>query len=155
MRINIIDLEEKKLVGLRVVCPGDQYVHEIPKATARLIERLNEISRKLNPSRLMGAFIVGETTADNDGYWVCTEVEDFVNIPNDMVTITIPKQRYAVIKHEGPNFKIMNTYERLHKWIYENGYERNFHAWHLEIYEDLENIDKENLEVFLYDTILR
>lgn len=41
--MKVVELSEKKLVGIRVVCPGDEYVNEIPKASIKLKERLNEI----------------------------------------------------------------------------------------------------------------
>jgi hypothetical protein len=30
--VKVVQLAEKKLVGVRVVCPGDEYVNEIPNA---------------------------------------------------------------------------------------------------------------------------
>ncbi|MED1865214.1 hypothetical protein P4V41_17240 [Fictibacillus nanhaiensis] len=32
----IIERNEIKLVGIRVLCEGDQYIHEIPKASVAL-----------------------------------------------------------------------------------------------------------------------
>lgn len=58
--MKVIELNEKKLVGIRVVCPGDQYVKEIPKASYRLKERLDEINDIVSPVKLVGAFIVGD-----------------------------------------------------------------------------------------------
>ncbi|MCJ8013521.1 GyrI-like domain-containing protein [Paenibacillus sp. KQZ6P-2] len=40
-----------------------------------------------------------------------------------MVSLAVPKQKYAVIRHKGANSEIRNTYEKLHKWIEENNLE--------------------------------
>ncbi|MGN1402415.1 MAG: GyrI-like domain-containing protein [Bacillus sp. (in: firmicutes)] len=149
--ITIKELGELKLVGFRVLCSSDQYRVEIPKASLRLNERISEIKPIVNPMEQLGAFMVENETADEDGYWVCVEVKEHKDIPPDMVTITIPAQRYAVINHKGPNYKIMDAYNDLHKWIEDNNYVRLKNKWHLERYYDCE--DTEKLDVELLDTI--
>lgn len=151
--MRVTELQEMGLVGLRVVCDGDQYVKEIPKAANLLKSRLHEIQEVLSPVRLVGAFIAGDYSEAEDGYWVCVEVKDVVEVPEGMVSIMIPAQRYAVIRHSGPNHEIRQTYETLHKWMRENEYERKLRAWHLEITEEWEVLDASNVEVDLYDTI--
>jgi predicted transcriptional regulator YdeE len=151
--MRVVHLESKKLVGLRVVCDGDQYVNEIPKASDVLRERLNQIRNVVNPERMVGAFVVGDCSDEEDGYWVCVEVQEYCEIPNGMVTLTIPAQRYAVIKHTGPNYEIRKTYEILHKWIEENEYERILSSWHLEISDMSRDGAKNVIEIELYDTI--
>lgn len=66
--MKVVELHEMKLVGIRVVCPGDQYVHEIPKASVELKERLQEIREVVKPVRLVGAFIVEDVSEEEDGY---------------------------------------------------------------------------------------
>lgn len=151
--MKVSELEEMKLVGLRVICEGDRYVIEIPKASINLKDRLNEIKGILTPARLVGAYVVGDYSDDEDGYWVCIEVKEHDEVPDGMVAITIPPQRYAVIRHEGPNSEIRNTYEKLHRWIEENGIERIHRAWHLEISDVWGNREQNEVEVDLYDTI--
>ena len=147
----IKELQELKLVGFRVLCPGDQYIVEIPKATVRLNERIGEIKQLVNPSHRYGVFMVENETEDEDGYWVCVQVKEFEVIPSDMVSLTIPPQRYAVIRHTGENHKIMHTYEELHKWIEDNSYTRLKDKWHVEKYHSWD--DAGNVDVELYDTI--
>jgi predicted transcriptional regulator YdeE len=145
----IKELDELKLVGYRVLCSGDQYIVEIPKASLRLSERISEIKQVVNPLQQFGAFVVENQTADEDGYWVCVEVKEYKDIPTDMVTLTVPPQRYAVTRHKGPNYKIMDSYNELHKWIEENNYLRQKNKWHLEKFynwNDLENVDVELLD---------
>ncbi|WP_323368613.1 hypothetical protein [Radiobacillus deserti] len=76
MEKKIIELDELKLVGFRVLCPGDQYITEIPKASQKLSERIKEIKQVVNPSLQYGAFVVENQTAEDDGYWVSVQVEE-------------------------------------------------------------------------------
>ncbi|MGE7946371.1 GyrI-like domain-containing protein [Lysinibacillus sp. NPDC093688] len=89
--------------------------------------------------------------SEEDGYWVCVEVKEFEDIPHDMVTLIIPPQKYATLRHKGANHKIMDAYKNLHLWIEENRFERLKNKWHLEIFHSRE--DSENLDVELLDTI--
>lgn len=151
--MRVTELDEMKLIGLRVVCPGDQYVVEIPNASLRLIERLEEIHHLITPIRSVGAYVVGDYSEEEDGYWVCVEVSEHTRIPEGMVALTVPPQEYAVIRHVGPNTGIWQTYEVLHKWMEKQGYGRNLRAWHLEISDYMGNSRPEELVVELYDTI--
>ncbi|MGO4785861.1 GyrI-like domain-containing protein [Paenibacillus sp. 2KB_20] len=151
--MKVVELHELKLVGIRVVCSGDQYVNEIPKASVKLKERLHEIHDVVTPARLVGAFIVEEVSEEEDGYWVCVEVNEIKKVPEGMVSLVIPKQKYAVQRHQGPNHEIRNTYEKLHHWIRENNHERLLRSWHLEISDEWGQGKVDDIEADLYDTI--
>ncbi|QOR68932.1 GyrI-like domain-containing protein [Cytobacillus suaedae] len=151
MKNTIKQLDQIKLVGFRVLCPGDQYIVEIPKASLRLQEHLGEIKQVVNLFIQYGAFVVEPETHEEDGYWVCVEVQEYEEIPPNMVTLTIPSQRYAVTRHIGDNYQIMDSYNHLHKWINENNYKRLKEKWHLEKYNSW--VDTEKVDVELFDTI--
>ena len=151
--IHVTEIDELKLVGIRVVCPGDRYAAEIPKATLALKERLEEIKHLVQPVRMIGAFVVQELTPEEDGYWVCVEVCKLEDVPAGLTELTVPPQKYAVIKHIGPNTRISHTYEILHEWIAQNGHTRMQSAWHLEISDVLGYREEEDIEIRLYDTI--
>ncbi|MBT2691667.1 GyrI-like domain-containing protein [Bacillus sp. ISL-55] len=144
-------LPEVKLVGIRVLCPGDQYVIEIPKASKVLSERVAEITNVVNPALQHGAFVVDNSASEEDGYWVCVEVSEFEEIPKDMVTLTIPAQMYAVLRHRGANVEIKQAYNELHQWIEANGYQRLTNKWHLEAFHEWS--DPANIDVELRDTV--
>lgn len=148
---SVIDLSELKLVGFRILCPGDQYVNEIPKASLQLSERISEISNVINPFQQIGVFVVENETDNEDGYWICVEVNEYENIPDDMVTLTVPSQRYAVVRHIESNNEIGDAYEDLHKWIEEKNYLRLINKWHLEKFYSWTDI--ENVDIELFDTI--
>ncbi|GAQ19273.1 transcription activator [Oceanobacillus picturae] len=145
----IKELGELKLVGFRVLCSGDQYIIEIPKASQRLEARINEMKHVVNPLLQFGAFVVENGTDEEDGYWVCVEVKAYEDVPSDMVTLTVPAQKYAISRYQGANYKIMDAYQDLHRWIKENNYKRLKDKWHLEIFyswQDVENVDVELLD---------
>lgn len=148
----IKELDEMKLVGFRVQCPGDQYINEIPKASMELQQRIDEIKQVINPSFQIGTFVVDNTTDEEDGYWVCVEVKEYENIPEGMVVLTVPSQKYGAIRHTGSNNMIRNSYETLHKWIEEKGLKRLTDKWHLEIYYSWQ--DSKNVDVLLLDTVI-
>ncbi|WP_323368614.1 GyrI-like domain-containing protein [Radiobacillus deserti] len=68
-----------------------------------------------------------------------------------MVTLTVPSQRYAVLRHKGANHRIMNSYEELHKWMEQNNCLRLKEKWHIEKYYRWNDI--EHLDMDLLDTI--
>ena len=147
----IEDLEEIKIVGFRVLCEGDQYIDEIPKAAFQLNERIDEIQQVTNLSVQYGAFIIDHYSEAEDGYWIGVEVKEYDNIPEGMASLTIPPQRYAVLKHTGANGKIRDSYASLHNWIKENGFNRELNKWHLERYHSWSN--KNHISVDLLDTV--
>ncbi|MCM3594887.1 GyrI-like domain-containing protein [Metabacillus idriensis] len=149
------ELEEVKIVGYRVVCAGEKYIEEIPKAARSLKERTEEINHVINSGRQVGAFVVEESSPEEDGYWIGVQVSVYKDIPEDMITLTIPPHRYAAILHKGPNAQIRKSYEELHQWIREKGYTRSNKSWNLEFYQ-IENKPEnpENVQVELYDSIL-
>lgn len=144
-------LPEKKLVGFRVLCPGDQYIVEIPKASKLLSDRTGEIAKTVNPGFQYGAFVVEHRANEEDGYWVCVEVSEFEEIPEGMVGLTIPGQMYAILRHKGTNNGIRQAYTELHQWIEANGYRRLPEKWHLEGFHRWS--DPDNIDVELMDTV--
>ncbi|MBN8202961.1 GyrI-like domain-containing protein [Bacillus sp. NTK034] len=145
------ELGELRLIGIRVLCPPDQYSDEIPRAINLLLERLTEIKGAAHSDRLVGAFKVEEDCPEEDGYWIGIEVKEFISIPDGMFSLEIPPQKYASIRHKGPNNEIKNSYRELHKWIEEKGYKRLKNKWHIEIHQSWESI--EDLDIELLDTI--
>lgn len=131
----IEEIDQKKLVGFRVVCDDMKgYAQEIPKASQELAQRKGEIKHLVEPIKLIGAFKASETSEEDDGYWVCFEVEEYEDIPEGMVTLTVPREKRAVLQFKGHASEIFNMYSHLHEWIEENGYRRSPEKWTLEIY---------------------
>ncbi|WP_346988429.1 hypothetical protein WMZ06_24390 [Bacillus sp. SW7] len=66
--VAVKELDEMKLVGFRVLCPGDQFIKEIPKTSMLLNKCINEIKHVMNPSIQVGAFVVNECSNEKEGY---------------------------------------------------------------------------------------
>lgn len=147
----IKNIGEIKLVGYRVQCPRDQFVIEIPKAAALLNSRVGDIPKAVDSTIQWGAFIVEGNSPEDDGYWIGIEVSEYEEIPDGMVRLTIPPQRYAMIRHKGSNHLIRDSYEVLHRWIEDCGYTRLKDKWHLERYDSWK--EKDNVNVVLLDTV--
>ncbi|WP_374056833.1 GyrI-like domain-containing protein [Rossellomorea sp. FM04394] len=139
------------LVGFRVVCPGDQYIIEIPKAAAKLRERVDEIQHSVDKQVQLGAFVAEDATADLDGYWVGVEVEKIEAIPLGMVSLTIPSQTYVSTFYQGTNHGIRDAYRDMHEWTELNGYARRRDLWHIERFYRFDS--GEQVEVELLDTV--
>ncbi|MDM5317271.1 GyrI-like domain-containing protein [Fictibacillus sp. b24] len=153
--MQVKNVGEIKLIGYRVICAGEKYIEEIPNAAELLKQRTNEIKNVLNAGQQIGAFIVDAPSPKEDGYWICVQVSQYETIPENMVALTIPPQRYATISHKGPNVQIRNSYEHLHTWIAEQGYTRTDESWNLEIYQIDNNPENPlDVRVELYDSIL-
>jgi predicted transcriptional regulator YdeE len=54
---------------------------------------------------------------------ICIEVDEFNNIPDDMVSIEIPEQEYIYCKHIGPVNMIGDSFTKMYKWAKENNFE--------------------------------
>ncbi|WP_226659396.1 GyrI-like domain-containing protein [Guptibacillus hwajinpoensis] len=149
--VHIETVEQLQLVGIRVRCPEEEYVLQIPIAANELVERQNEIANVLNHSYQFGAFVVDASSEEEEGYWVCQQVKKVEHVPEGMVSLTIPTQTYAVMKHTGSNKTILQTYDELHNWIEKSDSKRRLDAWHLERFYHFKNINQ--IEVDLMDTI--
>lgn len=134
-----------KIIGYRILCAGEDYIIEIPKASRRLAHQFPEEKIQI------GVFIPGACSKDKDGYWIGIEVNEFSSIPEGLVALEIEPQTYAIHTYEGPNNQIRNTYEKMHGWLHSHGFERAMEAWHLEVFHRWK--DKENLRVELYETL--
>ncbi|WP_373458153.1 effector binding domain-containing protein [Paenibacillus harenae] len=97
--------------------------------------------------------MVGDFSEEEDGYWVCVEVNNIRQVPEGMISVVVPKQKYAVLRHKGSNYEIRDSYEKLHNWIEENKHERLLRSWHLEVSDEWGQREADKMEVDLYDTI--
>ncbi|WRP08705.1 GyrI-like domain-containing protein [Rossellomorea aquimaris] len=149
--IEVNEIGGLTLVGFRVVCPGEQYIIEIPKAAVKLKERVDEIQYLVNKQVQLGAFVAEDTAADLEGYWVGMEVEKIEVIPPGMVSLTIPPQTYVSTFYQGTNHGIRDAYRDMHEWAKMNGYERRRDLWHIERFYRFDS--GKQLEVELLDTV--
>ncbi|MGM0847020.1 MAG: GyrI-like domain-containing protein [Bacillota bacterium] len=146
-----VEMGQFKIVGFRVLCPGDQYIKEIERASYLLEKGMSEIKHIETPHLQVGAFQVEESTEEEDGYWIGMKVSEYEDVPENMDTLTIPAQAYAVLHYQGSNGEIRQAYKELHTWIEANGLKRLKEKWHLELYHSWK--DNDSLSISLCDTV--
>lgn len=125
MKPKIVHKDEFKVVGIPYY--GDNSNGEIPQIWGVFFKRINEIKNIVDPEISYG---VCDPEVSEDGkfhYTVCVEVSSFEDVPEGMVTKTIPGGRYAVFTYNGPIEKISEFYRSIYKeWMPNLEYEVEF-----------------------------
>lgn len=123
MNPQIITVPALKIVAIKVVGRHSELSHRVPIAWLDLTNRLDQIPHKVDPTVFYGLF--PESDQLNDGqngvftYWVGTAVSESADLPEGMVTLTVPEQRYAVATVKGDKEAITQTYMGLFGWLKE------------------------------------
>lgn len=131
----------------------------IPQLWMDFMSRLQEIKNKVNPDIAYGICESGnvDVTIENmsrDTEFnevVCFEVSDFDDVPDGMVTRTIPDHKYAMFTHKGELSNLPQTYNYIYsEWFPKSGYDVA-DKFEFELYDkrfDLE--DQKNSEFDIY-----
>lgn len=86
-------------------------------------------------------------------YYVTIPVEKIVDVPNGMVGFTIPEKSYLFGNYRGSAADVNDTYINMFAWMREYGYEQDYQALCLEIYQqDFTHKDnkEDGLQVDIY-----
>ncbi|NPV88392.1 AraC family transcriptional regulator [Coprothermobacteraceae bacterium] len=116
--------EETKVIGMEVLRTEDEKPEDrvITRLWEKFTARLPEIKNKKAHWAALG--ICRET--EGSGlcvYMAGAEVDSFDFVPEGMVTMVLPKAKYAVFTHEGPLEKIGETYDYIYReWLPKSGY---------------------------------
>lgn len=115
----IVNLDEFKVVGFKVICKEDKLEVEMPKLWMVFLERLEEIKNRTDNC----VIDISLDVIDKDyTQCICARVDSFDNIPDEMVGLAIPKQKCIYYKHEGPVKEIWMSFYNMMKWAEENGH---------------------------------
>lgn len=123
MNPQIIIVPAMKIVAIKVVGRHSELSHRVPIAWLDLTNRREQIPHKIDPTLFYGLF--PESDQLNDGqngvftYWVGTAVSEFGHLPEGMVSLTLPEQRYVVATVKGAKEAITQTYISLFGWLKE------------------------------------
>lgn len=110
------------------------------------IERLlDHIPYKINEGTIITPFHNRETEFT---YYVTTEVEKIGELPEGLVGFTIPGKNYVCTTHIGKADEVETTYNHLFKWMDDYGYEQDYKALSLEIYQKDNNKPIDNGELY-------
>lgn len=121
----LVNLEEIKVVGLTITHPFQANMERMTRARETFLARKQEIQNTIYPERYICAHFNTEMMFT---YCFCMEVSEFGDIPEDMISFTIPKHQYGMTKCSG------DPYEDIHNFLNEAGISNNPKALALEVY---------------------
>lgn len=109
---------------------------EIPHLWKEFVKRVDEIPDQMRP----GVFIspCHDRVTDFTCY-IGVQVKSAEKIPDGMLALTIPSQRYAVFLHRGPMDTVPSTYQKARAWIQKLGYEKDYSTLSLEVFDSRYN----------------
>jgi len=130
----IIEIQEKKLVGMRL-------------KMSLVLNKTQNLFRKFMPRRKEINSIISDGTYALQQYdfksftpqtifekWACVEVSDFNAIPNQMETVILKGGKYAVFIHRGTiNDFVKSMQYFVEEWIPNSSYEVDNSRPHFEI----------------------
>ncbi|MBO6880269.1 GyrI-like domain-containing protein [Winogradskyella sp.] len=122
MNPRIVTIQEKRLIGMKSHMLRHQ-MESIISLWKQFMPRKSEVSDWVN-----GELIAMQEYEDLGNFnkpfeiWACAEVSEINNIPEGMMSYTIPSGLYAVFLHKGMDAGA--TYQRIMtKWLPNSGYQ--------------------------------
>ena len=107
---------------MKITCDWSLLSVEMPKLWWVFIQRACEIRGRSSDYMIdMNLQVIGNEFTE----LICVEVDELRHIPEGMVGLTIPSQRYAYLKHEGPVEEIWKSFGELQNWIAEAGHTKD------------------------------
>jgi predicted transcriptional regulator YdeE len=158
MTVTEVTLETIHLVGIEVVGRIEELQRHVPAAWQRLTERAGEIPHRVENGLFYGVVPDAmHTSSEADvvySYTVGAPVERFGQaIPEGLVTLTIPAQRYAQATVRGGAEVIDETYIALGRWMGENGRAPDASALGFERYDVRRQRPTPPYDTFDYDVL--
>jgi predicted transcriptional regulator YdeE len=119
MHMDIILLNEFKVIGFKVTCSEERLGTEMPELWKSFMARAGEIKNR-SDNYIMDICI--EVVGKDYTQCICLKVDDFDFVPSGMDAIVIPSQKYIHHRHEGNVKDIWLSFWNMQKWAKENGY---------------------------------
>lgn len=134
MEPKIIEFAEKKVIGVK--CTTTLKNNTIGELWEEYMRRFQEIPNKTEERLCIGICLPMECSECNEetpfDYIAASPVTSFDNVPEGMVTYTIPKGSYAAFIHKGPLENLRETYDYIFgEWLKSTDY----------IYENREQLE--------------
>jgi AraC family transcriptional regulator len=138
-----------KIVGMRYY--GDNQNQEIKQLWDDFLPKVDNIKNRIDTTVSYGiCYPEEDQTTGAFEYIAAVEVSNFDEIPEGMVSRTIPEQKYAVFTHRGSVDKITEAYQAIYAvWQPKSGYEL-IKAPDFEYYDDRfdpDNPEKSELDI--------
>jgi len=143
--------KEFKVIGIELSTQHSSCQKDVPKFWKEISQEksFQKIEGLKNPSEIYGicygtcngkcndsAFSKNADDSDEFGYLICSEIDNFNNIPEGFVTRTMSKGKYAAFTIKGGFLEIQKGIETIYKnWLSNTSYELA-HSPHFEKYDD-------------------
>ena len=152
MEPKIISRDEFNVVGMEIITTlkENQQQQTIPQLWGRFIPRCKEIKDGNNPHVAYG-LCFGTEPDKEFSYVAGVEVSSLDDVPEGMVSRTIPASKYAVFTHKGPFKNLGETYTYIYgTWIPKSGHQL-YQPFDFEYYDERSTYpDGPNTEVDIY-----
>lgn len=127
MEPKIVSRDEIKLIGIQYI--GANQNGEIPKLWGeQFLPRMGELKNVVGEQVCYGlceCMCKGECKCGQGSdflYIAAREVSHFDEVPEEMVTKTVPAAKYAVFTHKGPVSTLQDTFQKIYtEWIPASG----------------------------------
>lgn len=116
--MKLVQKDSFKAVGIKVVANWDNLWIEMPRVWKEFVLRYAEIKNRIDDT-----FIDISLQKEGDEFiqLVCAEVLVIEDVPQGMVGLEIPSQRYIYFRHVGPVAQITTSFGKMHEWADKNG----------------------------------
>ncbi len=136
-----VKIEDKKLIGMKIATSINN--SRSAELWSKFTCRINEIENRVDQNKFYEFRIPDEDfdlnnfTEDTDFYeFAGTEVENFDNIPDGMLSQTIPGGNYIVFTHKGKTSDLFKIYEYIWgTWLPNSGYNVEI-GYDFELYDE-------------------
>lgn len=146
MACKIIEQKERNVIGIEITCPFERMEEEIPKAWQTMKNRIGEVTGRMNETTLFGMYPQESDNPDPNKcyYYIGVEVASDQQVPQEMVKLTIPAQKYVSFLYRGPINQFFTAYEKVNAYMDAEGCEHDRKAFVLELKGPNSNLlDKE------------
>ncbi|MEH7383366.1 GyrI-like domain-containing protein [Bacillus sp. JJ1533] len=145
-QVNILEREEIKLVGFSVDDSLNNIFNNriVGRLREELVNRKNEVvNREGEGIYLIQIYPDCQWTPDVPyTHIVAFEVTSYGEIPNDMVTHSVPAGRFAKFVHKGPESEIGDTYAVINEY--------SLRPFDIEYWEDIYTLENPNSQIDIY-----
>lgn len=137
--MTIVEQEALQVIGIEVVAPWRELWTEVPKAWRELRARSGEIACRTSE------VFLDVSVEERGGVYrqvVGAAVSTVERVPEGMVALEIPAQRYLHYRHEGTLEAIAESFGKMYEWGREQGHELG--AFKLDVGYTLEGDEREH-----------
>ena len=135
-----------KIVGM--MYSGRVDTGEIPLLWNKFADKMETVPNRINEHKCFGIINpFGENKSKGEiDYVAAVEVENFNDVPDDMISADIPEGEYAIFTHVGPISNIMNSVKYIYgEWLPNSEYTLTGMP-DLEVYDERFKLEAEDSE---------